>query len=382
MATNNDKPKFLDEVLQRISSRGDDWLRYVEKHAMVGESWEQADARLRREQDEAKAKQPVQKAQEAMDAQAVQPTSKAIQPTTKRPLARLLPDRAQQQDFFVADIFDAELKDDIASMEHPLFALKAGDKRIKEYKRKGYSVKIMPGAYGCATIYDKDLWIYCISKLVEAKNRKEKISRTVRFTAYDFLKNTNRPTSGLGYQRMAEALRRLSGTRIETNIEIDGYRDSQGFGLVDWWRVVERDIDERMVAVEVDLPRWLFASIDAMQVLTLSRDYFRIRKALDRRIYELARKHCGAQASWTVSIKTLHEKSGSSSTLKEFRRQFRELAKTNDLPDYRIRFDEKADVVTFYDKSRRGYQVELLKLVPDLAGRFGMPKKPKWKSNK
>jgi len=379
MATNNDNSKFLDEVLQRIASRGDDWLKHVERHALPGESWEQADARLHREREAVKARQPVQQEQKAMEAQTIQSTSKTIQPPAKRTLPRLLPDRAQQQDFFVADIFDAEPKDDIASMEHPLFALKAGDRRVREYKRNNCLVRIMPGSYGCATIHDKDLWIYCISQLVEAKNRKEKIDRTVRFTAYDFLKSTNRPTSGLGYKRMAEALRRLSGTRIETNIEIDGYKDKQGFGLVDWWRVVERDTDERMVAVEVDLPRWLFASIDAMQVLTLSRDYFRIRKALDRRIYELARKHCGAQASWTVSIKSLHEKSGSTAALRRFRFEIKELARTNDLPDYRIRLNEQADVVTFYAQGRRGYQAEARKLLPHLAGRFGIPEKPKRK---
>jgi len=379
MATNNDNPDHLEAVLQRIASRGDDWFKHVERYALPGESWEQADARLRKERDVAKAKPSVQQEQKLMEAQASQSTSKTIQPPAKRPLPRLLPDRAQQQDFFVADIFDAELKDDMASMEHPLFALKAGDKRPRIYERKGYKVSVLPGFYGCATIYDKDLWIYCISQLVEAKNRGEKINRTVHFRMYDFLKATNRRTDGDSYKRAAEMMERLSGTRIETNVEIDGYRERQGFGLVDAWRVIERDGDNRMVAVEVTLSNWLFASIDAMQVLTISRDYFRIRKALDRRIYELARKHCGAQASWTVSIKSLHEKSGSTAALKYFRFEIKKLAKDNDLPDYRIRLDEKADAVTFYAQGRRGYQAEARKLLPDLAGRFGIPEKPKRK---
>ncbi|WP_193393231.1 replication initiator protein A, partial [Ventosimonas gracilis] len=112
-------------------------------------------------------------------------------------------------------------------------------------------------------------------------------------------------------------LKRLAGTRIETNIAIKGYRAREGFGLVDLWRVVERDGDERMVAVEVTLPEWVFASIESMQVLTLDSNYYRIRSALDRRIYELARKHCGKQPSWTVSMKTLYEKSGSASLIKK-----------------------------------------------------------------
>lgn len=267
----------------------------------------------------------------------------------------LAPLRHRQRDFFVADIMDAVPKDDIASMEHPLFALKAGDMRVRTYERGEVTVTIKPGHDGCATIHDKDVWIYCISHLVEAMNRgREDVSRTVRFTAYDFLITTNRRTDGDSYQRMAEALARLSGTRIETNIETAGQRERAGFGLVDSWRVIEKDGGGRMVAVEVTLPEWLWRSVQAKHVLSLSRDYFRLRKPLDRRIYELARKHCGHQSRWRVGIKTLHEKSGSTSPLRNFREDVRSLAASNQLPDYRVAFDAESDTVTFYARTTRG----------------------------
>jgi hypothetical protein len=38
------------------------------------------------------------------------------------------------------------------------------------------------------------------------------------------------------------------------------------------------------------------------EVLTLHRDYFRLRKPLERRMYELARKHCGQQATWSICL--------------------------------------------------------------------------------
>ena len=129
----------------------------------------------------------------------------------KTPAETLVPVRHPQRDFYVADLLDIAPKDDMASMEHPLFALKAGDKRVREYKRGGTTVTVKPGFDGCATIHDKDVWIYCISQLVEGINRgREDVSRTVRFTAYDFLVTTNRPTNGGkdgGYERMAEAMR-------------------------------------------------------------------------------------------------------------------------------------------------------------------------------
>jgi len=265
----------------------------------------------------------------------------------KAPAKALSPVRHQQLDFFVADIMDVAAKDDMASMEHPLFALKAGDMRVRTYERNGVTVTVKPGHDGCATIHDKDLWIYCISQLVEAMNRgREDVGRVVRFTAYDFLVSTNRDASGRAYERMGEMFERLNGTRIETNIETDGTRERGWFGFIDYARVIERDSGGRMIAVEVALPEWLWRSIKARHVLTLSRDYFRIRKPLDRRIYELARKHCGSQRQWQCTIKTLYEKSGSTDALRNFRGAVRNLADCGELPDYKVRLNEH-DLVTF-----------------------------------
>ena len=273
----------------------------------------------------------------------------------------LTTDKYRQQDFFVADIFDASPKDERNSMEHPLFALRVGDMKERHYEHKGYRVDVLPGYHGLATIHDKDIWIYCISQLVEAMNReREDIKRTVRFTAYDFLVSTNRDTSGRAYERMADALNRLQSTTIHTNIETNEYREKAGFSLVDSWKVIERSRDdERMVAVEVTLPDWLFRSVQSMQVLTLSRDYFRLRKALDRRVYELARKYCGNQSKWRVSMEVLHKKTGSTSSVKEIRRAMKSLVQSNDLPDYRVLFDEDSDMLTFYSRGVKGTKTQI-----------------------
>jgi plasmid replication initiation protein len=232
-------------------------------------------------------------------------------------------------------------------MEHPLFALKAGDMRVKTYERNGNSVTVQPGHGGCATIHDKDIWIYCISQMVEAMNRGREVNKTVRFTAYDFLTATNRDTSGRAYERMAEAMARLRNTGIETNIETAGQRERRGFGLVESWRVVEKTSGGRMVAVEVTFPDWLIRSVTAKHVLTLSPDYFRIRKPINRRVYELARKHCGNQKQWQCSVETLHEKSGSTDTIRKLRAVLKSLADVDDLPDYSVTIDPTTDVVTF-----------------------------------
>jgi len=85
-------------------------------------------------------------------------------------------------------------------------------------------------------------------------------------------------------------------------------------------------------------------------VLTLSRDYFRLRKPLERRIYELARKHCGRQPLWRVSVATLHKKSGSAAPVRVFRAALRRMIAENHLPDYLLA-EETGDILAV---SRRG----------------------------
>ena len=282
-------------------------------------------------------------------------------------LARLDVDDRGQSDFFVADILDPAPKNDVASMEHPIFALRAGDMKVRRYERNGHTLTVFPGATGCATIHDKDLWIYCISQLVEAGNRGREITTTVRFTAFDFLTATHRDTSGRAYERMVEMLRRLKGTVVETSIETAGLRERNGFGLIEGWRVIERAQNNgRMMAVEVDLPRWLFRSVQTKRVLTLSNAYFRLRKPLDRRIYELARKHCGEQPRWRISLAVLHQKSGSTGPLRRFRFDLKMLAESGNLPDYLMAVDVKRDMVTFYANGPKGKLAEVKDM---LAGR-------------
>ena len=82
-------------------------------------------------------------------------------------------------------------------------------------------------------------------------------------------------------------------------------------------------------------------------MLTLHRDYFRLRKPIERRIYELARKHCGQQKLWRVSLEKLLLKTGSQSPLKRFREMIRDLVAYDHLPDYSVTFDDEADMVAF-----------------------------------
>lgn len=276
--------------------------------------------------------------------------------TIQKSRPHLDPIKHPNKDFFIADLFDATLKDDMATMEHPIFALKAGDKKIRRYEHNGLTVEVQPGYNGLATIHDKDVWIFCISQLMQAINNGETdISPVIRFTAHDFLVKTNRGTSGASYIRLKNSLNRLSATQLMTTIDIEGHRESSGFGLLSEWRIIEKSkTNNKMIALEVVLPNWLYTSINKKKVLTLSPDYFRLRKPIDRRIYEIARKHCGQQAKWSVTLALLLKKTGSTTTLRKFRSAVINLVNSQELPDYKMYFESDDDTITFYSKNRGG----------------------------
>ena len=242
----------------------------------------------------------------------------------------------------------------MASMEHPIFSLSTKpDRSVRRYEHGAMYVEIKPSSDGLATVHDRDVLIYCISHLMAAINDGKEISQTVRFRAFDLLKATNRMTNGQGYDALKAAFERLSGTRISTNIVTGGQEVFETFGLIERARIVRETRDGRMQEVEVKLSDWVFNAIRHNEVLTLHRDYFRLRKPLERRMYELARKHCGRQPQWKISLELLQKKCGSVSTLKEFRRLALTIVNEDQvhahMPDYAVTLDE-SDIVTFQNR--------------------------------
>jgi len=260
----------------------------------------------------------------------------------------LLPDRHKQRDFFSCDVFGS-FKDDIASMEHPVFSLsKKPDYRMLVYERNGITIKIKPSYTGLATIFDKDILLYLASSLMNAKNSGEVISQTVRFSSYDYIVSTNKSLGGTQYQLLQDGLERLNGTLIQTNIKTNGKEITKEFGLIESWEVIKEDTKGKAVAIEVKLSDWFFNSILGDDVLTIDKDYFRLRKPTERRLYELARKHCGNQIAWKISLHNLKEKLGITSQIKLFRFNMKKITESNHLPEYHVSL--KNDVVMFSRK--------------------------------
>jgi plasmid replication initiation protein len=259
---------------------------------------------------------------------------------------------AAAPDFFLCDVLAPVPKDDLASMEHPLFTLATRpDRRVLRYVHAEAEIEVTPSVKGLATIHDKDVLIYCISQLMVALNEGRPTSPVLHLKAHDLLVATNRDTSGDGYRRLREALERLSGTRIVTNIATGGVESTRGFGLIDAWEILRKTRNGRMILVTVRLSDWMYRSVLSKSVLTLHRDYFRLRKPLERRVYEIARKHCGRQAEWRIGLETLLKKSGSTSPRRVFRKMIRDMVAEDALPDYSLSLDA-GDIVRVRARAR------------------------------
>ena len=245
-------------------------------------------------------------------------------------------DKSDNENLFVCDIFDTILKGDTASMEHPIFNLSTKPNlKKKYYSHNEQWLEITPSTKGIATVYDRDILIFCISQIVSALNKNNTIYKTLRFKAYDLLKLIHRQTNGQAYKYLKTSLERLRGTTITTNISTGGIKQFDVFGLIERARTI---YNNKLLYIEITLSDWILNAIKSNEILTLNKRYFYLRKPLEKRLYELARKHCGKQSEWKICLNFLHRKTGSNSSLKEFKRLIKQIIHNNEkfkhIPDY------------------------------------------------
>ena len=273
----------------------------------------------------------------------------------------LMSERYFQHELFICDVADAVPNDLVIHMGHPFYSLsKKPEMNVRRYEHNGNWIEITPSVKGLATIYDKDILIYCISQIMAKLKNNEPVSPRVRISSRDLLIFTNRGTSGRDYMALIQGLDRLEGTRIRTNIRSGDKEQSDSFGLIDSSSIHrKKGLDGRLLWCEVTLSAWVFNAIRAQEVLTLHSDYFRLRKPIERRVYEIARKHCGHQNEWKIGLEALYKKTGCQSPLKRFRQMFRVLVDYNHLPEYRLIFDAVSGIVSFCNRETDTYNSKL-----------------------
>jgi plasmid replication initiation protein len=248
----------------------------------------------------------------------------------------------QQLDLFVAFIGDVPLRDDREGMSVPLVSLSKSKRTAPIEWRSPDGERFVNvtanHTHGMATIWDMDVLIWAVSQINRAFDAGEPVSRALRFHPHDMLKAIGREVGGDHYAALEEALRRLKGTTVETNIRSPSKRRAHMFGLLDDWT---HDIDPktgRSRGMTLTLPQWVYDGVvQHRDVLAISPRYFDLTSGIARWLYRLARRHAGKQATgWRFTMTTLHARSGSTQPLKEFARGVRAVVAAQDVPEYRL----------------------------------------------
>ena len=208
--------------------------------------------------------------------------------------------------------------------------------RPLKYNHGDNSLEIIPSVLGLPTVFDKDVLIYCISKLIDMQNNGQSIGPCIRLTTHDLLVQTNRPTNNLGYERLAPALDRLKGVTIKTNIKTGDSITTRGFGLISEYEYNRKGsmFADRLRYLEIELSPWLFRAIEACEVLPISRGYFRLRGRLTAGFTSLRASIADSRASGACRSRCCRRNRGRIRRRRNSRFICAISTASNHLPDY------------------------------------------------
>jgi len=238
-----------------------------------------------------------------------------------------------------------EIRGERSLMAFPFFALsKNAWMKPLAYATPEVSIEVRPSARGVATIYDKEIVLYIASLMASKIAAGASVAQDFVFTAHDLFSVTGANHSARSYARLSDALERLQGTQIRTNIEAGGEGEEGFFSWLSEARLQyarTRSGEKRLKAVKVRLCDWLFRAImrDG-NVLDYAATYFQLGP-IERRIYEVARSTCADGEALEIDLATFRLQIGFQNQLSNFRIAMRQIAAADVIPDYHLRLVEE-----------------------------------------
>jgi len=227
------------------------------------------------------------------------------------------------------------------TMAHPMFSLSKKKETKIFYEHNDYTViaRNSPDV-GVCTMFDSDLlkfiWSLCMNYLKSGIKFPKRIS----FKPADFFRFIGVKPGGSSYHKLVGMIARLRSTDYETTV---GASDGTYVVGVSWFSssLYKRDDNGRLLYVEVELSDWFIAMIKSEKsFLTLPVEYFKIKSATERRLYEVIRMHCGRQPEWSCGLDKLHVKVPSNCDKRKFRYYIKNAIKKNHagtyMPQYRL----------------------------------------------
>ncbi len=252
-----------------------------------------------------------------------------------------------QGDLFLLDSpLHGEIRGERSLMAFPFFALsKNAWMKPLTYDHATVSIEVRPSASGVATIYDKEIVLYIASLMAAKLEAGENVEQDFVFTAHDLFSVTGSNHSARSYGRLSEALERLQGTQIKTNIEAGGEGEE---GFFSWLSEAKlhytktKGGERRLKAVKVRLCDWLFRAILLdRHVLDYAAAYFQLGP-IERRIYEVARSTCEGDGL-DIDLATFRLQIGYQNPLSNFKAALKQIVATDSIPDYHLELVEETE---------------------------------------
>lgn len=251
-------------------------------------------------------------------------------------------------------------------MAWPFFALaKKAWMQPLTYKKGDISIEIGPGPKGVATIYDKEILLYIASLMVSKVEAGKAIGQEFSFSANDLFSVTGVNKSARSYTRLSEALERLQGTQIKTNIEAGGEGEE---GFFSWLQEAKLQYSKgeggvkRLKAVKIRLCDWLYRAIMVdRQVLEYASTYFQLGP-VERQLYEVARSLC-VDGQTTIPLEDLRLQMGYQGSSRQFKFALTKTIKEDPIPGFRFEIEDQGlGTVTAAGRTVREY---LVKIIPE-----------------
>lgn len=278
--------------------------------------------------------------------------------------------RVGQGELFQLDSpLTGEVRGERSLMAFPFFALsKNAWMKPLTYNHANVSIEVRPSSNGVATIYDKEIVLYIASLMAAKLEAGEGVEQDFVFTAHDLFTVTGSNHSARSYARLSEALERLQGTQIKTNIEAGGEGEEGFFSWLSEARLhytKTRTGERRLKAVKVRLCDWLYRAIlRDRQVLDYAATYFQLGP-IERRIYEVARSTCEADGDGAerleADLATFRLQIGYQNPLANFRAALKQIAHADAIPDYTLELVEGEAPAEA--EARRGPKVNPLRVI-------------------
>lgn len=255
-----------------------------------------------------------------------------------------------QPDFFIPDLAEVALKDDVHLMELAPFTLQPRGETRKELSyttaagmeiritahpdhglptSNDYNIVLMMESYlaNLANHYRRELERYEVDKKA-GKNPKTPVKPPRYFepTLSEIMSFTRTGRGGIQQERIVPGLQRLQHTAC--TIRMVGRRKTRtgSFNFINAWEVVTENATSNVSQVRIHIPEWIYDGIveaASPTILTYDRDYLLLNDPFMMVFYRFMRLKVEPGKVYTFTAADLHARSNSRASLKEFNRELR-----------------------------------------------------------